>query len=402
MHTSTLHTFRPAKGKEGYLLLYVMGTFALLSLFGLIAAGSAMTEARSARNRMWEAQAHSHAEAGGKMVKREVETRLLSGQTLAQALSNLKVTAPSGVEFDDIDTFKTTVPERMFTFEVTGRSGEAEVTLAVQFRRKEMLEAGVFGISLVNLQNNLSVYGYDSRDTPNPAPGDSNGAATIGGNVDMDFKNNLTLDGFLVLGADESGNPATVSGLYGVETIEVGHINEDPLGAYNGGYLSQLADQVRLSNDNHTNAAIVNDRLDTNPGDEVTFEAGDYYLTEIDTAPNTEITIDNSSGPVRFFVDGEIYFAPNNGLALNDPFGLQIYAMSSDDIVIQPNGDLSAMIYAPESFIEIKPNGRMMGAFWGNEIVFKPNGVYYIDTSLQDRWLSNELVSMAQYAVRRR
>ena len=100
-------------------------------------------------------------------------------------------------------------------------------------------------------------------------------------------------------------------------------------------------EEVKVSNDNGTNTAIQGTVFRTKPKQKVTFTAGDYYLTEIDTAPNSEIYVDDTGGPVRFFVEGPIEFAPNNGLPLNDaprsvPMGIAAggagtYTLSVDD-----------------------------------------------------------------------
>jgi hypothetical protein len=393
---------QPAPAREGYILFYVMGSLALLALFGLIALQSAGLEARSARNKMEQAQAAAHAEAGIRMVRIAVENRFGEGATLAQALNGLEVTAPDGVAFDPIDTFQIVVPDRIFGFEVTGRSEQASVTYAARFRRKELFEAGVFGDVLMATSPGVSIYGYDSREVPYPTTADSNGNATVGSNIDVSLGGSLTLDGTVVLGQDEWGTQATCSGCYGLDSIETHNINNDPLGLNNGGQLADLFARVRITNDNASNAAVRADKLTLKPNTSITFTAGDYYFTDLRTPPNTQVFIDSTDGPVRFFVDGEVYFAPDNGLSLNDPFDFQIYSSSDQRFRVQPSGDLSIFAYAPNAEIGLWPNGQMMGSFWGQRVLFKSGVNYFVDTSLQDRWYSNQLLLHARAPVRTR
>jgi hypothetical protein len=226
----------------------------------------------------------------------------------------------------------------------------------------------------------------------------------IGSNESITLGNNLVLDGKVLVGAADDGTTATCSGCFSEDIQYTGHINPDPLGANNGGQLSSLFASVQISNDNASNAFIQNNVFSTRPNDTVTFTAGDYYLTAISTHSNSTIIIDDSAGPVRFFVDGPVNFQPKNGISLNDPLSFQIYAVSSDDIDIKPNSDLSIMLYAPNAEITLYPGGHMKGAYWGKEIQFQPqnNGAFFLDTSLQDRWLANRLELHMQYEARLR
>lgn len=396
------HPFNGRPSRRGSVLFYAMGTLTLLSLLALTALTGATLESRSARLQVFEMRAMAHAEAGAEVVRRNVELGLEAGNTLEEVLATLSVSPPTGVDFEVIDTFRIMVPGRIFAFESVGRSGNASVRLAVQFRRKEMLESGIYGMNTLRTQPNLNVYGYDSRYVNDPTPSDSNGGVMIGSSEQVDLGNGLNLDGIVVMSEDLNGDIGTCSGCMDEEVVEVEYVEPDPLGANNEGPLAQKLEEVRLANDNDSNGAINNNTLRTKPGDQVTFTSGDYYFTDIKTSPDTEVYIDDSDGPVRFFVEGETYFAPNNGLPLNDPFSFQIYSFTDDPVRIQPNGDLSIFAYAPNGPIELWPNGKLMGGFWGNEVQFQPGGDFYVDTSLQDRILSNTLKTHAKYGHRSR
>jgi hypothetical protein len=218
--------------------------------------------------------------------------------------------------------------------------------------------------------------------------------------VDIGLGNHLNLDGSIIIGASLDGTDATCSGCFGLETVFTGYLDSDPLGMNNNGRLSNAFDDVVSDNDNSLNAFIVNNAFTTSPNDNVTFTAGDYYLTEVDTAPNTEVTIDDSAGPVRFFVDGPVNFQPKNGLSLNDAFGFQIYVRSSDSVVVKPNSHFSFFLYAPNATVRLQPGTYLKGSFWAQDITLQPNTEFFVDSSMQDRWLSNELVVHSRYEQR--
>ena len=228
---------------------------------------SATLESHSAFNKVQEVRALFNASAGVELVKHEVETGLSAGRSLYQVLDNLSVSPPTAdLEFDTIDTFRILVPERIFEFTSIGRSGGAEVTVSVQFRRREILHAGVFGVDEVRTQPGVSIYGYNSREISSPTPADDNGGGTVGSNDRVDFGNHLTFEGTVLLGETEAGGTASCVGCYGVDTENIGHVDPDPLGANNNGQLAQTFEQVRLSNDNALNPAISGTVFSTRPG----------------------------------------------------------------------------------------------------------------------------------------
>jgi len=389
--------------RDGYLLFYVMGMVGVLSMFGIVSAGSASLEARSAQNWLNQSRAQMNAKAGIEIVKAEVESGLASGQSLAAVLSSLSVTPPTGVDFDTINSFTTVVPNRIFQVSSVGRSGGSQVTMSIQFRRAKLFRSSAYGTTELSTNDNAFIYGYDSQVNPQPSSSsDSNGQATVGSNVEIEFGSNLTLDGPVLVGADSGGAAAGCTGCFGEELQSPGHLEPDPLGANNSGRLTSLMTDMSITNDNGSNAAIVSNALITSSGDSVTFTEGDYYLTEITIDPNSIVEIDNSSGPVRFFVDGPIDFKPMNANAMDDPLGFQIYATSSDDIEIGPDDDYAMFVYAPNAEVTLTPNGNLAGNFWAFDLRIEPeaNGVVFLDSTIQERWLSNELVIHTQYENR--
>lgn len=377
--------------RSGYVLFYVIGLMTLLGFFATTSLSSMSREARAARNYVSETQALYHAESGARLVKAEVESRLASGMDLETALTGLSVSPPTGYQFDTISTFEVLVPEKLFRFVSLGREGEAEAELEVQYRVGDpLLESGMFGGLDLSSQPNVAVYGYDSRAVPNPVPGDSNGRATIGSNLNIDLGNNFSLDGTIRQGADTDGNAATLSNPTGQAVEQTGYVDPDPMGA-NGGALNDTFTSVMASNDNGSVPQISSNTLAASPGDTITFTAGDYYFTDFYTPPNVTVVIDDTSGPVRFYVDGEVVFQPKTVTQGSDAYNFQIYSMSNQDLTIQPNGHFAGLLYAPNAEVNLKPGGNFYGVLWAEEIQLQPNTEIYIDTSLQNRIPSNEL-----------
>lgn len=393
------------KAKEGFILFYAMGTLALMSLAAMIAINSARLESRTARNHYDTARALYHAEAGVKLTQRTVENRLANGETLSEIIANLLVTAPDGVEFDDITAFKEVVPDRMFSFETIGRSNEAKASVVVHLRRRPLIQAGLFGVDDLTTLPNVTILGYDSRVTTNPTADDSNGGASIGSNGAVDLGNHLVLDGMVLLGESYDGMLANCSNCALYAQVEVGHQDPDPLGLLDGGTLAELHDQVQLSNDNFKNSDIINNTIRLNTGSSdmrtTTLTAGDYYLTDLFLGANATLAIDDSDGPVRIFMAGQFHMHPNADVVVDSktPWGFQVYSNSTEEVNLQPNGNLTAFVYAPDAKINLQPGNSVLGAFWGRLVNVQPgtNGVIWLDTSLSERMLMNNLETHSWY-----
>jgi hypothetical protein len=394
MNPSVLFNFSSLKvngRRQGYVLFYVIGLLTLLGFYASMSLASLARESRAARNYVSETRALYHAEAGARLVKPLVENRLESGMDLETALSGLTVPAPAGYDFDTISTFEILVPEKLFRFVSIGRSGDAEAELEVQYRVGDpLLESGVFGSLNMSTDPNVTIYGYDSRRTPNPTSADSNGRAAVGGNVVLSFGNSFSVDGTINRGSSSDGTLASLSNPTGQRVVESGHIDPDPMGA-NGGELEATVARVSSSNNNSSVPQISGTVMAAKPGDTITFTSGDYYFTDLYTPPNCTVVIDDSSGPVRFYVDGEVSFQPNTFTQGADPYNFQIYSISDEDITVKPNSQMSAFIYAPNAEVELKPNGNFLGGIWGGQIILQPNTNMYLDTSLQDRFPSDDL-----------
>jgi len=389
------------RSKSGFILFYVMGTAALLSLAAMIAIRSANLESRTARNHLDTTRALYHAEAGVKLVQRAVENRLMNGESLEDILDDLVVSPPTGITFDTIDTFRSIVPGRLFSFESVGRSNEAMASVVVHFRRRPLLQAGLFGVDNVTTRANVKIFGYDSRVLLDPSPADSNGGASVGSNGSLVMGTNTIIDGIILLGETDSGLIAGCNNCTSYTQIEVGHQDPDPLGLLDGGSMGQIFANKIVSNDNDTaTGVIVNNQI--NGSGNMVLTHGDYYLTGVYLGPNTTLTIDDRDGPVRLFLDGSFIMQPNSDLSVVSkmPFGFQIYSIADEGITLRPNGDSESYVYAPDAHLFVLPGNNAKGAFWARLVTIQPpgsGGHIFLDTSLSERMLMNNLEIHAWY-----
>ncbi|MCC5850631.1 MAG: hypothetical protein JJU29_21295 [Verrucomicrobia bacterium] len=386
--------------KSGFLLFYVMGTLALLSLAAMISLNSARLESRTARNHYDATRAMYHAEAGVTLTKAMVEKRLQMGEPLSSILATLKVSPPNGVDFDEISEFREIVPERIFSFESIGRSNDAKASVVVQYRRKPIYTVDLFGYKRMLAQNHVSIYGYDSRLVKNPTPADNNGGASIGSNYEIRLANerNFTFNGSILLGETGEGLDPDCRNCTSSDytLVHVGYVEKDPLGLLDSdSAMSNEFDAVANGNNNNTAMGIQGTVIDLGPHDELKLEAGDYYFTDISMRPGSSLIIDNTHGEVRIFLDGKIHMRPKGIFGTDDsltsPQDFRILSRSSQEIRINPMGDLTVNIYAPDAHVLLLPNGDFKGNVWAYDITLQPGGDIMLDTSNSDRNLSNVL-----------
>ena len=200
-------------------------------------------------------------------------------------------------------------------------------------------------------------------------------------NEELDAKADA-VDGTIYLGEDPSGVPATYAHEFTTpsDVVRVGRINPDPLGAIGGDLAKDFA-HVAVSNDNASavGGSISGGQLKI-AGD-ITLAAGSYYVSEIDLGNGKTLTVDASAGPVKLYMTAGATTMPNSMIIVNPskPENLQIYSAGTDEIRLQPNNDLVAIVYAPYATIGVQPNGDFLGMLWANQLDIQPNGVFYLD-----------------------
>lgn len=108
--------------------------------------------------------------------------------------------------------------------------------------------------------------------------------------------------------------------------------------------------------------------------------AGTYQMSSISISGNGALIIDNSAGPVTFYVSGSIS-ASGNGIsnASGNPQKFTIFETGSADVSLSGNGVFFGLVYAPTSSISISGNSDLYGAFAGASISINGNGAIHYD-----------------------
>lgn len=123
-----------------------------------------------------------------------------------------------------------------------------------------------------------------------------------------------------------------------------------------------------------------------------TLTPGNYYFTGNSTAiTGGPITIQNATAanPVKIFIETSsstaISLNGKNGVFNNTgvPAALQIYVSGTGSVDMGGNGNLRAVIYAPNSDVKMSGNSDFYGAIVGNTVTFNgSSGGRHYDQSL--------------------
>jgi hypothetical protein len=396
------------RGRDGGVLLLVMGVLAALGIVGGTLFVVTRTDLQITANYKRGIEAFQHADAGVQYAKNLVNQDLQNGTILLLTpTETVNYTPPNGYDFDPITQLTQTGNTNAYVFQVVGHSGDSEGTVEAVVHRRPLTEYGVFGDLQVDLKAFANIYSYDSRRVTNPGPGDSTSNADTASNEEYITNMGTLIDGSLVLGEDAAGNPATwkstgTPNITGYEGDEIDRIEPDPLGAV-GGDLAAEFTAVKASNDNGSaSPAISGNKINLSAGDTMTLPAGDYYLTDVILRNGATLDIDASAGPVNLYLEGKL--EAKNGSAINSngqPTDFNLFSNSNKDIIIKNNGGFKGYIYAPNAFVEIMNSGDFFGVVWGEEVEMKNTGDIYVDMALLERYWSDSVYLVSWKEVRR-
>ncbi|HNR94335.1 MAG TPA: hypothetical protein PKM67_00805 [Kiritimatiellia bacterium] len=383
--------------KAGVALFTVLTLLATLSLLASFSYMVMRTDMSISNNYVKATKAFYQTEAGIHYVRNQIEQLLKSGAPLTVGENAVNIEPPEGFTFDPVHSF-TVLDSRMqsFLYSVTGHSGDSKTTIEVVVARRPLIMCGLLGENSLRVQPQFDILSFDSRLLAGlPAFGDSSGEASVGSNYDVTLQSHVVLDGNVLLGAAEDGTWAVFTG-HGVgdwETVEFERFDPDPLGSIGGNLADQFTDVIANNDNASADPPIVGNTVNLGPGDTLTLTAGDYYLTSMDMGPKGDLIIDASAGPVNIYLDGEWYMGPNGTINNGGlPTDLSIFSRSDERIWIQPNSGFSGFIYAPFSTdVWMKPHGDAYGAVWAKDLRLFPQGYWFIDVALLDKFMSDEL-----------
>ncbi|MEW6327311.1 MAG: pilus assembly PilX N-terminal domain-containing protein [Thermodesulfobacteriota bacterium] len=404
------------KNEKGIALITALLFLMVLTVLGTTAVVISSTDIKIGGNYRLSKQAFYDAEAGIQYAIKNIENGLISESLILP--SNLgdsvavSYTVPDGFYFDSNITL-TNVDTNNYKFQVTGNAANnTSSTIEVVIKRETLLNYGIFGDDEIDMKNSGAAYSYDSSETPNPTPADSTGEADIGSNEHVITHNGTIVDGDIALGEDESGNDAVYEEhggspgptVTGVEGVDVDRVNPDPLGIIGGDLATTFAAVSSGSNDNAW-GGIVGNTINLGNGDTMTLrgKAGgaNYYVTSIDLKKDSELIIDASDGPVNIYLTGSLDTHNDATINLNGlPPDFTIYSNSTAKIDFKHGSTFKGTVYAPYADIDMKNSSEVYGILWGKTVDIKNSGQFFFDTSLKDKFASNDISIVSWREVR--
>jgi len=203
-----------------------------------------------------------------------------------------------------------------------------------------------------------------------------------------------------MLGEDLSGNSPPPPA--GYDSVEVGRIDPDPLGAIGGALADGFAYYSTAGNNDNASASFIkNNKISTKAKEIITLTSGVYYLTDINLAAKSTLNvIGTADDPVVIYLHGGLRIQPNSDINVISglPANLFIFCDTTDEMRIQPNNDFAAFLYAPYGDIRMQPNNDLKGIFWANDIRCQPNNDIFLDVSLLDNFMAAR-VRLVQWRI---
>ncbi|MFZ5995517.1 MAG: DUF7305 domain-containing protein [Thermodesulfobacteriota bacterium] len=402
------------RDERGIVLITALLFLMVLTVLGTTAIMISSTDIQIGGNYKTGKQAFYDAEAGIQYAIKSIENGL-AAETLSLTGSSVAVnyTAPSGFSFDPITTLTQVGSTGNYSFQATGHAANnTSSTIEVVIERETLLNYGIFGDDEIDMKNSGAAYSYDSSVTPNPTPADSTGEADIGSNEHVITHNGTIVDGDIALGEDESGNDAVYEEhggspgptVTGVEGVDVDRVNPDPLGAIGGDLAATFTAVSSGSNDNAW-GGITGNVISLGNGDTMILYGktggADYYLTDITLHNGATLNVDATAGPVNIYLTGGL--DAKNGSAINitgAPPDFTIYSNSTDKIDFKHGSTFKGTVYAPYADIDMKNSSEVYGILWGRTVDIKNSGQFFFDTSLKDKFASNDISIVSWREVR--
>jgi Tfp pilus assembly protein PilX len=115
--------------------------------------------------------------------------------------------------------------------------------------------------------------------------------------------------------------------------------------------------------------------------------------TAVDIKGNASIQLDGSTSTLEMYAEADVSIAGNGAVNSGNPVNFKLYgtraasAASKQTIAISGNGNLSAVVYAPNAALSIKgggTSGSVYGAMIGDTITVTGNDAFHYDEALAD------------------
>ena len=380
-------------------MLAILGvlSFLAITVYTLLNADLKMS-----KNHNGATQSMYQAEAAVALAKRAIELELERQTPLEEMIGEISITPPEGFTFDPVFSFQEVCPGKRYAFSVTGRSGLSETSLKVLVEQKQALPAGVFGVSAIAMSPNGDAYSFDSRTLNSPSRGDSTGEAVIGSNGHIELGTTTDLDGQILVGSDISETPASCVGCADAFLNYGGYQTPDPLGV-GVGDLADIFIPLATDNSNGNESLIRPDdnQLIVPHAETAALTAGDYFLEGILLESGSNLRIDTTFGPVEIFLSGRLLAADGSQIHFDGSASdFRIYSNSDKSIQLANQNDFRGHIYAPYASVSILNKGSFAGGVWARDVTMTPDGDVFIDTALNEKFISNQLEIVGWKEVR--
>ena len=240
------------------------------------------------------------------------------------------------------------------------------------------LLGAIGSVGSVTVSGNVFVDSYDSNDGPyNPAAGGSNGDISGGGPV--------SVGGSAVINGDVTGSQVDTSG----GATVTGEASESRRSI---DYPAVDTSEISIANDNDTLPLYQqgNNMVSPLDGDRnfnlsggVTYAlpAGNYFFNDLGLQGQSTITI---AGPTTIYLTGDLSTA--GGQLINstgDPKQLLIF-MTNGTATINASVDWFAMLYAPNTDVNLSGTSDFFGALVGGTVSASGSGDLHFDEGLND------------------
>jgi type II secretory pathway pseudopilin PulG len=267
---------------------------------------------------------------------------------------------------------------------------------------------GLFGGQSVGLTGHQTVDAFDSRDGSyggsnvllSQADVGTNGSISLvgGSHIYGDVivsnpvadPNNASDPGYTTETATGSGGPRVEGRLVdngSVSGFDASNVAGGVTSGYQGGSVTPVQ-ELPPTPQPPAHAHALGD-INLSGRSTMTLRHGDYTASSISISGRGQIIIDASAGPVNIYMvgAGNITVGGNgiyNGSGV--PSNLRIWNASSAPTTLGGNGDLSAVVYAPNSAVSLSGNGSIYGAVVGNTVSVTGGGTsggFHYDVALR-------------------
>ncbi|RLE37122.1 hypothetical protein DRJ17_07220, partial [Candidatus Woesearchaeota archaeon] len=324
------------------------------------------------------------------------ETELIIGELKFTAFGRTFIAPSTPLRFEAIDPVKNNVASGVSRTEyrvdggvfevITGTFTLTEGVHVVEFfstdnvENKEEVKSRTFTVTILN---EYAIFGRDGVSF--------NGKAKATG--DVRSNGDILLNGNALIDGDAQGDTVTLKG----KSQITGEIEEGvpPTSPYPID-LKEIEEEVRIENDNNKVPLTEKGKdpwkdgaLQVGDNDSFTLSEGTYYITGLKVTGKASLIL---QGKIAIFCTGKVQIAGHSSANQNgDPFDFILFCNTPETLSVTGKGELSAIIYAPDSQIIINGQGIVLRNMFGKLVTL--NGEAEVRSIDEKRTTSSTLTS---------